>query len=113
MSDQRTLPRPQWKSFFDSVSHELTGKASDLEVASLELGDQRIAESVPLIGITYEPNDDVLDISLGALDHLVEHPKEIFVNEGANGIETIAVLAADGVRQILTLREPLRLSAAT
>jgi hypothetical protein len=42
---------------------------AEIEVASLDLGDQIQAEWLPLIGITYDPNDDVVEV---ALDRQVE-----------------------------------------
>jgi hypothetical protein len=45
-------------------------------VASLDLGDQTQAEWLPLLGITYDPRDDVVDIALDGLDHMIRKPRE-------------------------------------
>lgn len=45
------------------------------------------------------------------LNHLIRRPREIYVQEGVKGVETIAVVCADGVKQILHLKDPLMLPA--
>lgn len=108
----RTIPPAEWRAFFDRVADALVGKRAEVEVASLDLGDQIVAEWLPLLGITYDAQDDLLDVALSGLNHLIRRPKELYVQEGPNGVETVAVVSADGVKQILHLKDPLRLPAA-
>jgi hypothetical protein len=112
MTTVRTIPKPEWQSFFDSMADVLTGKRVEIEAASLDLGDQIVAEWVPLLGITYDRHDDLVDVALGGLDHLIRRPSEIVVQEGPQGVETITVVTADGVKQILRLKDALMLPAA-
>ena len=39
----RQLPQSQWRVFFDRMSKALLGKRAEIEVASLDLGDQIVA----------------------------------------------------------------------
>jgi hypothetical protein len=112
MGNLRTVDKSEWRPFFDRMSKALLlGKRAEIEVASPELGDQILAEWVPMIGVTYDSHDDVLDVALDRVDHLVYHPKEIVVEEGGEGLLSIAVTAADGSRNIVKLKEPLQLPA--
>ena len=54
MSTLLKVPPSEWRAFFDRMSKALLGKWAEIEVASLDLGDQIIAEWVPLLGITYD-----------------------------------------------------------
>ena len=112
MSSLRTIPKTDWRSFFDRMSQALLGKWAEIEVASMELGDNIVAEWVPMIGITYDSRDDLLDVALDRVDHLIRHPKEILVEEDENGLKSVAVLDGDGTRQIINLRTPLMLPPA-
>ena len=112
MTAVRTIPKPEWQSFFDGMADALTGKRVEIEAASLDLGDQIVAEWVPLLGISYDRRDDLVDVAIGGLDHLIRKPAEIFVQEGGNGVETITVVTADGEKQILRLKDPVMLPAA-
>jgi hypothetical protein len=95
------------------MSKALLGKRAEIEVASLDLGDQIVAEWIPLIGITYDSRDDLLDVALDRSNHLIRHPREILVEETAGGLASVAVLDEDGARQIVRLKEPLMLPPAT
>jgi len=109
----RTIARTEWRGFFDHLSDAVVGKRAEIEVASLDLGDQIVAEWMPLLGITYDARDDLLDVALSGLNHLIRRPREIYVQEGPRGVETVAVLSEDGVKQVLRLKDPLMLPAAS
>jgi hypothetical protein len=94
------------------MSQALLGKLAEIEVASMDLGDNIVAEWVPMIGITYDSRDDLLDVALDRANHLIRHPKEILVEEDENGLKSVAVLDSDDTRQIVNLRTPLMLPPA-
>ncbi len=112
MPTPRTVPKSEWRQFFDRMSKALLlGKWAEIEVASPDIGDQILAEWIPMIGVTYDSKDDLLDVALDRTDHLVYHPKEIVVEEGPEGLMSIALTTADGTREIVRLKEPLKLPA--
>ena len=84
-----------------------------LKAASLKPGDQIQAEWAPVVGIVYDPKDDVLKMALGGLDHMIPKPREIYVDEGPLGLTSFEAVDADDVRHIVQLREPLMLSATS
>ena len=112
MPTLRTVPQSEWRQYFDRMSKALLpGSRAEIEVASPDIGDQIVAEWIPMIGVTYDSKDDLLDVALERDDHLVYHPKDIVVEESAAGLLSIAVTTADGTREIVRLKEPLALPA--
>lgn len=109
----RKLEKAEWHPFFDKVSKALIGKRAEIEIASLGLGDQIEAEWLPVIGIAYDPKDDVLEIALDGLDHLIPHPKEIYVDDTGVVLSSLDVIDQDGTSQIVQLRDPVMLPAAS
>jgi hypothetical protein len=105
------MARTRWAPFFDNLTKSLIGKQAEIEIASLDLGDQIEAEWAPLIGITYDEKDDLIEIALQDLDHLIRSPRGIFVDYGVGGIVAIAIDDGDGNRQIVRLKDPLALPA--
>src|SRR6195256_5713413 len=105
------LDKKQWRPFFDGVSRLLEGKQAEIEVASLLLGDQIEAEWLPLVGIAYDPKDDLVEVALEGLDHLIHHPREIYVDDDVGGLLAIEIVTTDGVSEIVKLRDPLLLPA--
>src|SRR5258707_5331017 len=107
----RKLEKSQWRTYFDRMSKALAGKRAEIEVASLKLGDEIEAEWLPLIGITYDPKDDILEIALEGIDHLINKPREAWVEENGLGQSSLKVIDADDERQIVGLADPLMLPA--
>lgn len=105
------LEKAAWQPYLDKVSKTLVGKQAEIEVASLEIGDQIEAEWVPLLGITYDPKNDLVEILLEGLDHLIHKPRDIYVDHGPTGLTSLEVIDTDDVRQIMKLRDPLMLPA--
>jgi uncharacterized protein DUF5335 len=60
----RKIDQREWAPFFDFLSKQAEGTRAEIEVASLQLGDQIEAESLPLIGIVYDHKEDIVEIAL-------------------------------------------------
>jgi Family of unknown function (DUF5335) len=63
-----------------------------------------------LHGITYDPNDDLVEVALEGLDHMIRKPREIYLEDWIRGLTT-KIVDADGTRQVVKLREPLMLAS--
>jgi len=109
MSNLRNVPKEEWRGFFDRMSKPLIGKLAEIEAAALDLGDQIVVEWIPLVGITYDSKDDLLDVALDRANRLIRHPREILVEEADAGLASVAVVDAEGARHIVRLKEPLAL----
>jgi uncharacterized protein DUF5335 len=107
----RKLDKNQWRMFFDRLSKTLQGQQAEIEVASLSFGDQVEAELLPLHGITYDPNDDLVEVALEGLDHMIRKPREIYLEDWTKGLTTIEIVDADGTKQVVKLQEPLMLAS--
>jgi len=107
----RKLEKAQWRPYLDALSKLLQAKEAEIEVASLDLGDQVQAEWLPLLGITYDPNDDVVEVALDGLDHMIYRPREIYLENGAGALTSLEIVDADGAKQIVKLKDELLLPA--
>lgn len=106
------LERAQWQPYFDRVSRSLSGERAQVETAGLTLGDQINQEWTRLDGLAYDPKDDIFEIVTGDMDHLIAHPKDIYVDEAGTSLRAIDVVDADGNHQIVKLKQPLTLPAS-
>jgi hypothetical protein len=107
----RKLAESEWQSYFDRVSRSLGAKQVEIEVGSLGIGDQVEVKQVALKGLTYDPKSDVLEVVTEALDHMIGHPAEIYVEESGDGLVTVQVLDGDGNKQIIKLTSPLLIAS--
>ena len=113
MSTLRNVPKSDWRGFLDGISKAMLGARAEIEVAALDLGDQVLAEWVPALGVTYEPNDDVVDIALDSGSHLIHKPCALVAQESRTGLEALTVTDEDGARHTVRLKVPLQLPATT
>jgi hypothetical protein len=105
----RKVEKNEWKPLFDFLSKLLEGKHAEIDVASLDLGDQVEVEWLPVIGFVYDPKNDIVEIALEGVDHLIYGPREIYFAEEAGKFLGVDILDAKGVHQIVKLKDPLML----
>jgi hypothetical protein len=105
----RKLEKAEWRPFLDRVSKLLEATEAEIEITSLDLGEQVQAEWLPLIGITYDPGDDLVEVALEGLDHMIRRPRDIYVESGVGTLASIEVVDAEGVKQIVKFRDQLLL----
>ena len=107
----RKLERSEWQSFCVYASAWSLGKRARIEAISPEIGRQMETSLLPIIGIEYDPRSDVLEVLLLDLDHLIAHPRDVYVDDQPGDLSSFEVIDSEGVRQIIVLSEPLMLPA--
>jgi hypothetical protein len=105
----RKLEKADWEGYFNRFSHQFMHTRridyAALEVLSPEVGAQPETAWLPLRGLTYEPRQDMLEIAVENLDHMIYHPTEIYVDEDSSGLLLrMEVVEADGTKELLELR---------
>ncbi len=108
MATAKLIPREQWTRYFDDFSKRFlrddSPEAATVEVLDTSVGDQEMVRGARVIGVTYDHADNLLDLALERVDHLIFHPTEIWVTEEPNGfVREIAVVREDGSREIVHL----------
>lgn len=111
MISTRTLHKNEWQSYFDYVSRHLVGKGVDIQVISQDLGAQREGVAWQLLGLSYDPNDNSLNVTTQNLDHSIKDPTSIEIELDGPLLKAIQISQSDGTKEILQIMEPLALSA--
>lgn len=112
MTTTTRLDRTLWQPYFDHVSKMLAGKRVEIEVDSLQLGSQLAAEWLPLFGVTYDKQDDLIAIMAEDLDHMIRQPRDVFIDAIGSELLSMEVIDGDGASQIIKFKTPLLLPAA-
>ena len=102
----RRLDRSDWCDFFAHLSKVMIGKRSEIEVLGLAIGAQIEAAWSPLLGISYDRKDDVIEIALDEVDHVIHRPREVFFDLHARPLVVLLMIECDGLTQIVKLRDP-------
>lgn len=104
------LDKTKWKAATELLSRELHGQPAQLEIASEQIGDQIAVEWAPLLGVAYDPKDDLFEIQLQGVDHLVSHPRTFAIHENGAGLaDSLEVVDDEGAEHIVKLRHPMAL----
>ncbi len=109
MAVTKQLPRAQWKEYFDNFTkaflEDLNPEDAVVEIVDPKLGDQFESSHARVLGVTYDPKDNVFEVALEGVDHLIYQPKEIWVVEEDNGfVSTIEVVRDDGTKEVIRLQ---------
>jgi hypothetical protein len=109
MSVTTKIPHDRLFEYFDAFTKRFlrdeAPEAVDVEVVGPDLGDQFGIEGARLIGITYDPRDNALELELDPGDHRVYEPKEVWVIEEPDGfVSALEVVRPDGTRDIVTVK---------
>jgi len=102
-----------WKTQLDLISQKLDNRNINLEVIGFDIGDQILAKSVHLKGLTYDPKYNAVGIMSDDFEHHIRSPAEIYITskgENIESIETIEIVDNKNRKQILSFDEPLLLS---
>jgi hypothetical protein len=108
----RKLDETEWKAYMDRVSKHLPTTRVEMHVDGLDIGDQLEADRLPLMGLSYEPASNTLQVLGEGLQHSISGPQEIWVQEEAGSLKSLEVLDSDGHKQIIRLDRALALPAA-
>lgn len=85
---------------------------AQIDVVGLSIGSLKLVDQwIPFLGVVYDHKNDLVEVALEGLDHIIHHPTEISVVEGAGGVESMQIVGMDGMRQIVKLKRPARLIA--
>ncbi|MCS4093677.1 DUF5335 domain-containing protein [Rhizobium sp. BK176] len=98
----RVLPKSDWSAYFSELHKEVEGKEIKIEVIGETLGDQVLIRSSTLIGATYEPKEDALEISVKGMTHVVDRPQKISVLDENGTVCAIDVIDIGARHQLMT-----------
>jgi hypothetical protein len=101
-----------WISACAAISANLLGKRAEIEVVSPADGLLTEALQQPVLGIIYDPANDVLRLLLEGIDQFVFQPKEMYFDFGFGGDVSLGILDKANAWQIVLLRDPLMLPRA-
>jgi len=72
-SEITTLPRPDWAPEMDAFTRRNLGRRGTLEVDDTDIGAQAQENDYPLLGATFDPHDQRLELMFGELGDVGHH----------------------------------------
>jgi hypothetical protein len=100
----KKLERSQWQRYFEKVTKHLPSMRVGLSIMGEKIGVQPETEGSTLIGISYDPTDEVFEVATPNVSHRVTNPEEIYVREQAGRLSSVEIISADGTKQLIELK---------
>ena len=109
MSVTAKIPHDRLATYFDDFTKRFLRddalEFADVEVLEPVLGDQFVARGARLMGVTFDPRANELDVALDSGDHRVYEPREVWTIEEDDGfVSAIEIVRPDSTKEIVSLR---------
>ena len=95
MKETQEIPRERWSDYLNALSNRTKDLPVRIEVEGQDLGDQTLAQQLPLVGISCElkgSEKNAIEVTLGRkeqgssnITHMIENPEHIYVEESDGG----------------------------
>jgi uncharacterized protein DUF5335 len=80
-------------------------EAADVEVLEPDLGSQIAIQGARLLGITYDPRSQTLELELDVGDHRIFDLSDVWTLEEQDGfLSSVAVAHQDGSREVVSIK---------
>lgn len=101
----RKLYHQHWRAYFDWITRNVAALAVQVDLAGSD-GDPQ-ARGERLLGVSYDPETELVTIRTAEHDHHLPKPQMIYVFESSDSLVRMELLLADGSRHHLELNRPL------
>ena len=105
----KEIPAEGWEAWCDTFTNGNRGRSLSIDLVDDELGDERLAEGLPLVAIDYDPADkgDDFVVSYGQeaapTSHVIQAPAGLWQAQDANGlVVSLEIEDKSGRRTILS-----------
>ena len=102
-SRPRRLEQHEWVDYFNVATKALREEIVEVEVISEDLGAQHEIRGKRLMGMGYDPNNDLFQIVCVEIEHMIGSPSEIYVDEEGDLFRSLMVVEKDMTRHIVKL----------
>ncbi len=108
MAEKCIIPA-EWEEYFDNLSKKLKQEEEKtiIDLVAPSVAEMEEGKALTLAGISYDPKDKVLSIFCEDLDHLINKPQEICIEEEDGKLKTIRVTDGTGLEHFIKLAKPL------
>ncbi len=108
MAEKCIVPN-EWEEYLDNLSKKIKAmdEAVEIDIVAPSVIEEEEAKGLKLVGISYDPKDKVVSVFCEVLDHLINKPQEICVEEENGAVSTIRVTDGTGLEHILKFSKPV------
>ncbi len=110
--DLRPIERENWQVYLDELSKAIQGNYVEIEIAGVGLGDQVEEAWVPLIGLSYDPKEDIMFVHMDECERIIHEPKELVALFDRNDrVNSLVIKDSQGNVNTVKFRAPVLLES--
>ncbi len=108
MAEKCIIPN-DWEKFLDDLSKKIKAmdEAVEIDIVAPSVFEGEEAKGLQLVGISYDPKDKVVSVFCEVLDHLINKPQEICVEDENGAIKEIRITDGSGLEHFIKFSKPV------
>ncbi len=108
MAEKCIVPN-EWEEYLDNLSKKIKAmdEAVEIDIVAPSVLEEKEAKRLKLSGISFDPKDRVLSIFCEVLDHLINKPQEVCVEEENGAVSSLRVTDGSGLEHIIKFSRPI------
>jgi hypothetical protein len=109
---EKKLEKAKWEEYFNNLSKRLKEEKAEVEVEAFGVFDHIEAEWLPIVGISYDPKDDIFSIYMenekgDNLDHIIHTPEEVDLEFQDDKLKAVEIMGGDGGKTVIKFKEAI------
>ena len=109
----KTLEKSKWEEYFNELSKKLKSEKAEVEVEAFGVFDHVEAEWLPIVGISYDPKDDIFSVYMenekgDNLDHIIHTPESVELDYDGDMLKAVEIMGGDGGKTVIKFKVPLK-----
>ncbi len=109
MAEKCIVPQ-DWEGYFDELYKKIKNmdEKVEIDIEAPSVFEKEEAKGLTLLGLSFDPKDKVLSVLCENLDHLIQKPQEICVEEQNGAITQIRVTDGTGAEHFIKFSTPVK-----
>jgi hypothetical protein len=111
----RQIYRRDLGAYCDGLSERLASgrHRATIDIELKGMGRETAANARPMLGVSYDPKSNTIEVALEGLWHRVREPRGLYADERTEGVAAVEIVAHDGVRCVVHLDPPIPMETQT
>ena len=107
---EKCIVQQEWEGFFDELWKKIKNldEKVEIEIVAPSVFEGEEGKCLKIIGLSYDPKDNVVSVACENIAHLIHNPQEISVYEEDGAIKQIRINDSSGAEHIIKFLVPIK-----
>jgi len=107
---EKCIVRNEWEDFFDDLSKKIKNldEKVKIEIIAPSVFEREEGKGLHIIGLSYDPKANVFSILCEDIEHLINNPQEVCIEEYDGAITQVRINDNSGMEHIIKFSIPIK-----